>query len=50
MKNSWCPKGAIVIKAGFLESMCSNEKGGKRLRKAGGASGEWLWGAESQET
>lgn len=37
MKNVRCPKGAFVIRAGFLVSLCSNETARKKLRKAGGA-------------
>ena len=39
-----------MIRAGFLASVCSNERDRKRLRTAGGSSGEWLWGAASQGT
>lgn len=50
MKNVWCPKGAFVIRAGFLVPLCSNEKAREKLRKAGGAFRRMAVGANSQGT
>lgn len=54
MKNLWCPKGATVIRAHLLASLCSDKKNGKGLRKQEALPGNcceeqspkipaWLW-------